>query len=179
MLQVHKLEKLERERLVPVKEGLNYGTWLAGQTRGAHCVMVIGDHECMPWFGTDNVAQIKVFKETEFLEGWQKNGPLEGNYWISSAVDRAKLPPLDSFPVVFEIDEQRKAIHSAINRAAMIVMVSGGSPSSRMQLSEALEKLCAIDPAAANEYAEIKAQAEKWEADRRARSTPPLEPSKD
>lgn len=160
-----------------MNEGTNYGTWLAGQPKDARCVMVIGNWECMPWFGPDKPVQVKVFKENDFLEGWEKNGPLEGNYWISSAVDRAKLPPLDSFPVVFEIDEKRKAIHSAINRAAMIVMVSGGSPSSRDQLGTALEEFFAIDPAAKEEYAGIKAQAEKWEADRRQRLTPPTEPT--
>jgi hypothetical protein len=56
----------------------------------------------------------------------------------------------------------KDALQKRINRKAMIVIVSGGSPNSRLELSDAIDELCRQDPGAASEFTEIKAEANRW-----------------
>ena len=80
-----------------------YGAIIESLPEGSRLIMVIGDHEEMPWIRAGSGPEIKVFNESRFAIEWPEhaadNAP--AHVWISKHVN-ARLPEIKAASVTRE-----------------------------------------------------------------------------
>ena len=80
-----------------------YGAIIESLPEGSRMIMVIGDHEEMPWIRAGVSAEIKVFNESRFAIEWPEHAAdnATAHVWISKAVN-TRLPEIKAASVTRE-----------------------------------------------------------------------------